>query len=133
MAIILDTCALLAITGHGDKQLSPKTILRLESEAVYVCSITAFEIGIKARKGKLLLGKSSPWETYRQIISEYFIEELPLTGKLLLESTELVDFHADPFDRMILAEALNRSFDIATWDSLFEQYLSAKGTIKVIN
>ena len=133
MGIILDTCAFLAITGYGDKQISAATLHRLENETVYVCSITAFEIGLKAKKGKLLLGTYSPLQLYRKIINEYFIEELPLTGKLLLESITLEDFHADPFDRMILAEALNRSLDIATWDSVFEQYLLSHGDIHVVN
>jgi PIN domain nuclease of toxin-antitoxin system len=133
LGIILDTCAFLAITGYGDKQLSAKAIRRLENEAVYVSAITAFEIGIKAKKGSLLLGKSTPRELYQQILTEYGIEELPITGLLLLKSIELVDFHADPFDRMILAEALGRSLDVATWDTVFEQYLLGKTEIKILN
>jgi PIN domain nuclease of toxin-antitoxin system len=134
MGIILDTCAFLAITGYGDKQLSSQAISRLENEAVFVSSISAFEIGIKAKKGKLLLGDSCPMGLYHRIKTEYFIEELPLSGDLLFKSIGLDHFHADPFDRMILAEALNRSLDVATWDSCFIHYLSSsKSTINIVN
>lgn len=133
MAIILDTCAFLAITGHGDKHLSPETIIRLENEEVYVSAITAFEIGLKAKKGKLLLGNATPRTVYHRILHQYMIEELPLTGSLLLKSTELGDFHADPFDRMIMTEAITRSLDVATWDTQFEEYLASQNGITIVN
>lgn len=133
MAVILDTCAFLAITGYGDKQLSAPAVERCENEELYVSAITAFEIGIKVRKGKLRLGNDTPRSLYRRICQGYRITELPLTGDLLLRSTDLADFCGDPFDCMILAEALSRSLDIATWDEQFIKYLAPGAEIRVIN
>ena len=59
------------------------------------------------------------WET---ALKEYQLIDLPVSASVFFRSTELPDHHADPFDRIILAEALSRNMPVLTYDTLFERY-----------
>ena len=124
MELILDTCGLLSLTGLAERKLTRKT-LRLveEAEFVYVSSCSLFEISIKHKKKNLsihpFISALALWET---ALKEYQLIDLPVSASAFFRSTELPDHHADPFDRIILVEALSRNMPILTYDTLFERY-----------
>lgn len=124
MELILDTCGLLSLTGLAERKLTRKTLRLLEeAEFVYVSACSLFEISIKLKKKNLSIPPFSTalafWET---ALKEYQLIELPVSANVFFRSTELPDHHADPFDRIILIEALSRNMPVLTYDRLFDHY-----------
>lgn len=124
MELILDTCGLLSLSGLADRPLSDQTLQVLQSaHTVGVSACSAFEIAIKHKKGTLPLGRFRSTELFwREVVRTYHLEEVAVTSELFLASTRLPDFHADPFDRIIVASALRSGAGVVTYDRLISQY-----------
>ena len=119
--MILDTCALLWL-AQGAKQFSPAVLRRLDEAAiVYVSAITAYEIGVKARSGKLILPiPARAW--FQQALAHYRLAVLDLDPDICFKATELPPIHRDPCDRFIVATALVHDLPVVTADATFEKY-----------
>ena len=119
--MLLDTCALLWLS-QGGGQLSPEVCEQINTvPVVYVSAISGFEIGIKQRKGKLIL-PVCPVDWFRAIIKHHDLHLLPLDLAICLRSTTLPAIHADPCDRFIIATAEIHKLQIVTTDNIFPQY-----------
>lgn len=119
--MILDTCALLWLAA-GDPRLNDSTRkLIADSPSVGVSAISAFEIAQKSRKGHLVL-PDPPSEWFRTITDHHQIDRLNLTAELCLCATELPEIHKDPFDRLIIATALQLDRPVVTADTNFAKY-----------
>ena len=120
-ALLLDTCALLWLAS-GDPALSEKARSLIENaEILYVSPVTAWEIAVKAAKGKIQL-PLSPREWFDAVVKLYDITVLKLTADDLLKSAELPWLHKDPADRFIIATALKNGFMVVTADGNFGKY-----------
>ena len=98
----------------------------LENPApLFVSAISAFEVGVKHRKGKLDL-KHPPEQWWKLATSHHGVTVLPVTDELALASTALPLIHHDPCDRLIVATAEDIAATILTPDHLIAQYPSAK-------
>jgi len=124
MDLILDTCGLLSLAGLADRPLSKQTLKHLrEAGKVGVSACSAFEIAIKYKKGALSLGRfTSPDLFWREVLRAYDLDEVPVSSELFLASTRLTDHHADPFDRLIVATALQAGAAVVTYDRLIALY-----------
>ncbi len=115
MRLLLDTNALLR--WHV-KKLRPAAVRTVErAEVVVVSAISAWEIAIKRSLGKLEL--KDPVEV---IAGRYGFLSLPATvrhGDLL---RELPLHHSDPFDRLLIVQAVEEGLTILTADRAFELY-----------
>ena len=115
MKLLLDTNVL--IRWHAGK-LRPaplRTVRR--AELVVVSAITAWEIAIKQAVGKLRMD-----DAVEDIVMQNAFLPLPVTvrhGDLL---RELPFHHADPFDRLLIVQALEEGLTILTSDRAFEAY-----------
>lgn len=119
--MILDTCALLWLAS-GDPQLNASIRGLIEAAPnVGVSSISAFEIGQKYQKGKLRL-TTRPTEWFETIIEHHQLSVIDLSAEICLLATELPEIHKDPFDRLIIATAMNAARPVVTNDSIFNQY-----------
>jgi PIN domain nuclease of toxin-antitoxin system len=119
--MILDTCAMLWL-AEGGASLSNATRARLDAAtAVYVSAISAFEIGLKCRSGKLKL-PVPPSEWFESVANHHGIAILPLDWAVCIAATELPPVHKDPCDRFIIATAKLRAFPIVTGDPIFRSY-----------
>src|SRR5215204_2935427 len=119
MHLLLDTCALLWAAGEPER-LSRRARERLAQPdaKLYVSSISAFEISLKSRKGKLEL-PITPREWFREAVSIFRIQELPVTSEIACLAPELPISVADPCDRMILATAEILGMAVVTSDRHF--------------
>ncbi|MDA3950612.1 MAG: type II toxin-antitoxin system VapC family toxin [Spirochaeta sp.] len=119
--IILDTCALLWL-AQGSGRLTEETLLRIDKEQdVTVSAISAFEIAIKYKKGKLSLAIPSE-EWWHRAIQHHRLEVLSLTAQTMISATRLPAIHSDPADRFIIAAAIERSVPVVTADARFTEY-----------
>jgi PIN domain nuclease of toxin-antitoxin system len=119
---LLDTCTLLWIaSGAPELSARGKDEIARHAGAVFVSAITALEIGIKVRRGKIALPKA-PGAWYEAVLDFHGIREIPVTGRLAAASTRLPALHPDPCDRIIVATALEHGLIVITPDPLIHAY-----------
>lgn len=119
--MLLDTCALLWITG-ADGRLGPETLQRIDNAPIVsVSAISAFEIAIKAQKGKLTLPLPAD-EWWKNAAGHHSLNIVQVSDDVLLRSVSLPRIHSDPADRIIIATALLHGLPVITADSRFAEY-----------
>lgn len=119
--VLIDTHILLWY-AKGDNRLDPavRDLIQDPQTVPYISKSSLWEITIKAALGRLDLGTSF----------DAFMDELPRQGFQLL-NIEVDDLrvlytlpmhHGDPFDRLILAQAIARSWSVVSDDGKFSLY-----------
>ena len=118
MKLLLDTHIYLWALSEPN-QLSPKQVTAMEdpTNTVYVSSISITEIAIKASLGKLEL-VFDPLDA----AEKSGFEMLDFSARDALILTDLPFHHRDPFDRMLITQAISRKLIIATQDSIIDRY-----------
>lgn len=114
--LLLDTHALLWF--DTDPERLPESALRLirnRARPVYVSAISAWELTIKYRLGKLPEAKPLLAE-YHASLQSYGFTELPFTSLHALKDRELDHTHKDPLDRALVAQALSEQFTLVSKD-----------------
>ena len=119
---VVDTNVLLFFL-QGDRRLSRVMTARIE-DANYrsmVSMATLWEISIKSRVGKLRFKPAADPELPDRLRQEGF-EVLPIAWSTILRASELPWNHRDPFDRLIIAEALRHGVPVLSTDRRFDEY-----------
>lgn len=83
--------------------------------------MTPWELGIKFAQRKLTLPSDFPL-FIRAAMADLQVTELPVSTAHALRSAELPPIHADPFDRMLVAQALVERIPIVSSDRSFAAY-----------
>ncbi|MGH9408484.1 MAG: type II toxin-antitoxin system VapC family toxin [Vicinamibacterales bacterium] len=121
MKLLLDTCTLLWLS-LGSSRISANTEALLRSGPdVYVSAASVWEIAIKHARGKLPLPTPLP-EFVRTLRSRFEFKTLPIDEESALHVAKLPPLHADPFDRMLVAQAIVHGLTIVTPDPAVTQY-----------
>jgi PIN domain nuclease of toxin-antitoxin system len=89
-----------------------------EADEVLVSSASIWEVAIKARLGKI---NADPQELYEQIQLNGF-QELPVWSTHALAMVTLPLHHSDPFDRLLIAQAITEPLHFLTADPQLKQY-----------
>ncbi len=119
MNLLLDTCALLAV-ANGTLSARAARAVRSTPE-VFVSSVSAWEIAIKAASGKLTLQHpAAVW--FESVLERHHILEIPLDHGQACEAAALPGLHRDPFDRVLVALAYSQSLCLVTNDRIVPQY-----------
>jgi PIN domain nuclease of toxin-antitoxin system len=118
--ILLDTNVVLWLAEDNHRADSIKSILLTTENRVFISVVSWWEIAIKIKSGKLNLNIK---ELYAYAKRHDFVE-LPLTGDCLKAYLELPNIHKDPFEHMLLAQALTFPMRLITGDSLLADYSS---------
>ena len=121
MSILLDTHAYLWFVA-GDKQL-PQSICDKIIDVNQPCfiSIASFwEITIKLQLGKLQSAISL--QALFDFADQNQIEIIPINQTHLLTLSNLPHHHGDPFDRLIIAQALSEKLTLVSRDKNFKKY-----------
>jgi PIN domain nuclease of toxin-antitoxin system len=118
MRLLLDTHALLWFM-NDDAQLTQRArALMVNAAEIFVSSASIWEIAIKAKLGKL---KADPDEVLRAI-EENGILELSISNRHALAGGKLPLHHRDPFDRILIAQAILEQMRFLTSDSELRAY-----------
>lgn len=120
----------ILVDGHAfiwhlmrDNRTSKKarSLLSSSEHELFFSLVTLWELSIKIRLGRLRTMTSSiAW--LRDELREYGITVLPVTYEDILAVEHLDHIHGDPFDRMIVGQAINRGLTILTKDPFITQY-----------
>ena len=92
------------------------------AEFVGISPVSCYEIALAYQRGRLDLPCDSN-EWFQSALSPSGISLLPLTPEIAYRAVNLSPIHKDPFDRMIIATALEYQAELASVDSVFTQYL----------
>ncbi len=121
MRILLDTHAVVWYLDGNEKLLPNHRHLIVDSRnEVFVSTATLWELSIKISIGKL--------ETQRSLsdilttLQKQAFEVLPIMPGHTLQVATLPFHHRDPFDRMLIAQALVEHLSLLTYDTAFKSY-----------
>jgi PIN domain nuclease of toxin-antitoxin system len=120
--VLIDTHVLLWMIDDEQKlsKAAMNCLIHPEAE-LYLSCVSVWEIIIKSSLGKLSL--ASPIDEYiARWVPHYEINVLPIRINDVLEIQKLHDVHRDPFDRLIVAQALVEKMPVITKDAIFDQY-----------
>ena len=122
MRLLLDTCTFLWIVG-GSSELSAKARAAFADPAneTFLSAASAWEIAVKHRLGRLPL-PSPPDEFVPFQRAAHGIEPLPVDEEAALHVAKLPDVHRDPFDRLLVAQALVAGLVLLTPDDDIRKY-----------
>jgi len=121
MKLLLDTHAFIWFI-NGDNQL-PKKVIKLIEDSNNQCFLSIasiWEIAIKVSLGRLVL--KSEFNHIQQLIIKNDFEILPIHFDHLISIQKLEFFHRDPFDRLIISQAIAEDFIIISKDKEFSLY-----------
>lgn len=122
MRILLDTHIFLWFIS-GDIQLSTdlRDIIRDPDNEVYLSSVSVWEAIIKYQLGKLPLPEPPAIYLPKQR-DLHQIDSLGLDEDSVIQLAKLPPLHRDPFDRMLICQALQNGLTIATVDTAIRAY-----------
>lgn len=118
MRLLLDTHVFLWAMANDDRLLPQARELLEEADEVYVSAASIWEIAIKTRLGKLKADTDRLLETSEQA---GFVE-LPVTSRHAARVAQLPDHHTDPFDRLLVAQAMTEPLLLVTVDKQLAAY-----------
>lgn len=118
MTLLLDTLFLLWI-ADGDQRLTPtaKKIISA-ADAVYMSAASLWEISMKVSVGKLAVDVDALTESLRNA----GLIELSVSIEHARTLKALPPVHGDPFDRMLVAQAMTEPMHLLTLDNALEAY-----------
>jgi PIN domain nuclease of toxin-antitoxin system len=117
LSILLDTHILLWALSQPSKLKSRARSL-IDRNEVFVSSASIWEVSVKSSLGKL---EADP-RTVLEALDPAGLRMLPISGEHAAKVYELPTLHRDPFDRLLLAQALSESLTLLTDDDMLAQY-----------
>jgi len=122
MRLLVDTCTFLWIVG-GARELSDRAREAFTDPANEAClsAVSAWEIAVKHRLGRLPL--PAPPDTFVPVQrTAHGLDPLPMDEEAALQVAKLPDLHRDPFDRMLVAQAIVGGLVLLTPDDHIRAY-----------
>lgn len=121
MDCLLDTHTFLwFIAGSSELSLKAKEIILNPENKKFVSIVSFWEIAIKLKLEKIQLDMPFKELKNQAVINGFRI--LPILFEDTLKLTALELHHRDPFDRMLLSQALQNEFTIISKDPEFNKY-----------
>lgn len=118
MRVLLDT-HLVLWAMQDSPALSPAARKHLRSaEVVFVSAASLWEIAIKSNLGRLQANVAQ----LEQKLADAGFQQLPVTWGHAVRVRQLPLLHRDPFDRMLVAQAMSEPLQLLTHDSVLAEY-----------
>ena len=124
MRLLLDSCTFLWLIWD-EPELSQEIRAHIADphNEVYLSSISVWEILLKHQAGRLALSKPiDPERFYIEQREAHHIAPLPLTEEAVAQMIKLPPLHRDPFDRMLICQAIAYGLVVCTPDRAIQQY-----------
>ncbi len=123
MKLLIDTHYLLWLFMDTAKISNKiKEILMSDNNEIYYSQASLWEISIKYSIGKLFLNGIIPEKFYQEIVNSFLICK-KLDNEDLISAYRLPIKHKDPFDRMIIWQAIKGKMTLLSVDSKMDEYI----------
>ena len=122
MKLLLDTAPFLWFIA-GDERLpgATRALIRDPDHDVWLSVVSFWEVVIKQETGRLPLPE--PARTYLPVMRErHGVASLALDESAVAHLSKLPAFHRDPFDRMLVCQAIEHDLVLVTSDEQVRQY-----------
>ena len=121
MRLLIDT-QLLLWAGQEPERLSPaaRELLGSDRNVLFFSAASLWEVAIKASLGRRDF-EIDPDEFHTQLVANDYTE-LPVTAAQAVVLPTLMRRHKDPFDRMLLAQAIHEKLTLVTADGVLGSY-----------
>jgi len=115
----------------GSKLFSPtaKRLILNENNQIFISIASLWEISIKTSIGKLDISRN--YEDVIDDLNNNSIEILPIDFAHTVENNKLPFYHRDPFDRIIISQAIVENLDFISSDEIFDDYLKGKSIKRI--
>ena len=121
MKLLVDTHAVIWFINNSNQlPKGAKQIIANAGNRCYVSIATFWEIAIKTSLGRLDL--KADLSKIFQIIDDSGFEILPITIPHILTNSNLPFHHQDPFDRIIISQAIVEDLTVISKDNQFAKY-----------
>ncbi len=118
MRLLLDTHALLwSLDRPGRLRREARSAIEDPANEVLVSAVAVWEIALKSSLRKL-----RPRADLAAELARVPFGELPLTWAHGLQASVLPLHHRDPFDRLLVAQALVEGMPLVSADAVFDRY-----------
>lgn len=122
MEYLIDTCAAIFCWGGSERLSDPARKALMDTENVlWFHQISYLEITVKASLGKLDLGEAAS-SFVPKALAAYRMRYVRLRNRDISRLEGLPFRHRDPFDRLLIAHALDRSLPVVTPDAVFSAH-----------
>ncbi|MFP4511145.1 MAG: type II toxin-antitoxin system VapC family toxin [Spirochaetaceae bacterium] len=121
MKILLDTCTFLWIASDSDALSDVARHLFLAADEVWLSAASCEEIVVKYQLGRLPLPEN-PIRYIPRIRQNHGVGSLAIDETDALQIAALPPIHKDPFDRLIVSQAICRGLTILTPDAAIRAY-----------
>jgi PIN domain nuclease of toxin-antitoxin system len=122
MRLLLDTHALLwFVWNHPNLSATALSLITDPKNTLFLSAASIWEIALKVGIGKLTL--ADPYDVFmNQAISTTGLTILPIEVRHATALAALPRHHGDPFDRMVIAQALVETWSLVGVDAVFDAY-----------
>lgn len=117
---LIDTHTLLWYMEGNPTMPTARQIIENPKNSISISIISLWEIAIKVNIAKLSL--QIPFEDLKKYLSRINIVIIPIRFEHTEIYLTLAPHHKDPFDRMLIAQAITESFIIIGSDEIFDKY-----------
>ncbi len=119
---LIDSCTFLWITTD-DPKLTPrvKGLFADPNNEIFFSVASLWEITLKYQAGRLTLPES-PEIFLPDRIQKYRLKTLPITQEDILVLYRLEPIHRDPFDRLLISQAIVQGLTLLTPDIFIQKY-----------
>ena len=122
MKLLLDTCTFLwALSGEPPLPVRVAAMVQDPDNEVFLSAASAWEIAIKCAAGKLRLPED-PARFVPAMRAERGFTALAVDEESALHVTKLPPLHGDPFDRLLVSQAIVHGMTILTPDPIVARY-----------
>lgn len=118
MRLLLDTHIALWAIGDSERLNRRARAMMTEATEVYVSAVSVWEVAIKRAIGKIDVDAS----TFADAVRASGFRSLAITDQHAAGVQALPLHHADPFDRLLVAQAISEPLRLLTADSQLEPY-----------
>ncbi len=130
MQYLIDTHVFLWFVSQS-KELSPtaRTLIEDGQNEIFISIASLWEISIKTAIGKLTV--NGKYETVIDDVNDNSMQILPINFAHTVEQNRLPFHHRDPFDRIIISQAIIGNMNFISTDAICDEYLKGKSIKRI--
>jgi PIN domain nuclease of toxin-antitoxin system len=125
MQYLVDTHVFLWFVSNAKELSKPaKSIIEANTNEIFLSIASLWEISIKTALGKLAI--NGTYESVIDDVTDNSIQILPINFAHTVEQNQLPFHHRDPFDRIIVSQAIVENMNFISADAVFDGYMKGK-------